>query len=639
MDEQQIVHGLEEQQAFLGLASLLVLGIASQWVAWRLKLPSILLLLLCGILAGPVTGLVRPDAFFGELLTPVVSFCVALILFEGSLSLRVAELLRVGRAVRNLISIGALVTWVCASLAAWLLLDLGPALAVLLGAVLTVTGPTVIGPMLRHVRPQGSVGAVLKWESILIDPIGATLAVLVFEAVVAGGFGRAATAVAGGLANTVLLGGAIGAVGALTLVLLLKRYWIPDFLHSPVSFMAVIAVFAISNAKQSESGLLAVTVMGLILANQRWVSVAHIVEFKENLRVLLLSFVFVLLSARLEPDKLREAAGPSLMLLAVLVLAIRPLAVVLSTSNARLSWKERAFLACMAPRGIVAAGVASVFALRLSETAKLSAEVQDGARMLVPVVFIVIIGAAAIYGLAALPLARLLGLAQAHPRGAVIVGAHQWGRELGKALSAHGCPVLMVDTNPANVDAARMAGLRTYSRSILSDKVLDDVDLGGIGRLLALTSNDELNTLAAQRFANVFGRSEVYQLATKDDTRPDGRDDRPHRPGRLLFGPDVTFATIEAAFEEGARIEACQLSAELDMRGWRERHGPRSVPLFLLSKRGRVAAFTASQSAVAQSGDTVIGMVRGTVATAAQAAAAAPAGPAGPAAGSPPASA
>jgi len=592
---------VNEQQAFMGLAGLVVLGLAAQWLAWRLKLPAILLLLVAGIVAGPVTGMIRPDAFFGSLLGPVVSFSVALILFEGSMSLRLIELRQAGRAVRKLISIGALITWACASLAAWLLLDLGAPISILLGAILTVTGPTVIGPLLRHVRPQGATGAVLKWESILIDPIGATLAVVVFEAILAGGPGEAASVVAAGLTKTVLLGGAVGAGGALVLVLLLKRYWIPDFLHSPISFMAVVGIFAAANVMQGESGLLAVTVMGLILANQKWVSVAHIVEFKENLRVLLLSFVFVLLAARLQPGELRGAIGPSIALLAVLVLAIRPLAVVLSTSSAGLSWRERVFLACVAPRGIVAAGVTSVFALRLAEAG------HPEARALVPAVFIVIIGAAAVYGLGAMPLARLLGLAQPHPRGALIVGAHPWARDLGRALQAQGCPVVMVDTNPANIEAARAAGLRAHHKSILAEKLMDELDLGGIGRLLALTSNEELNSLAAQRFSGVFGRSEVYQLPAKADADPE--EDRPHRPGRLLFGRDATYAALDRACEDGARVEACRFGPGEDLRAWLARRGPRVFPLAMLSARGGVQVFTIGVKVSGQAGDVVIALM------------------------------
>jgi NhaP-type Na+/H+ or K+/H+ antiporter len=292
------------EHILLSLASIIVLGIGAEWLAWRLRLPSILLLLIFGIVVGPVTGFLNPDALFGDLLLPVVSIAVAIILFEGGLNLRISELRQVGGVVRNLITIGVLVTWLIGAGAAHFLLGLNFALALLLGAILVVSGPTVIMPLLRHLRPSGQVGSILKWEGIVIDPIGAILAVLVFEAILAGGFREAAAVTVIGLLKTILIGGGIGMLGAMIMVLLLRRFWIPDFLHGAVSLTLVIAVFAGSNLLQTDSGLLAATVMGIYLANQRTVSVRHIVRFKENLRVLLISGLFILLAARLQVSHL-----------------------------------------------------------------------------------------------------------------------------------------------------------------------------------------------------------------------------------------------------------------------------------------------------------------------------------------------
>lgn len=255
------------EDLLVGLASIIVLGIVAQWLAWRLRLPSILLLLIFGFVAGPVTGFLDPDALLGNLLLPIVSLSVAVILFEGGLSLKIAEVRETGSVVRNLISAGVLFTWVISATAAHFILGLNWDLAMPLGAVLVVSGPTVILPLLRYVRPTGQVSSVLKWEGILIDPIGAMLAVLVFEAILVGEVEEATTLAVIGLLKTVLIGGAVGVLGAYVMISLLKRYWIPDFLQEVVSLTWVVSAFTASNLLRTESGLLAVTVMGVALAN------------------------------------------------------------------------------------------------------------------------------------------------------------------------------------------------------------------------------------------------------------------------------------------------------------------------------------------------------------------------------------
>ncbi|MEE8204867.1 MAG: sodium:proton antiporter, partial [Dehalococcoidales bacterium] len=494
-----------DNNLILGLASIIVLGIGAQWLAWLLHLPSILLLLIVGFIAGPVTGFLNPDALLGDLLLPVVSLSVAIILFEGGLNLKIAELRRSGSVVRNLVTVGVAVTWLVGTAAAYFVLGLDFELAVLLGAILVVTGPTVILPLLRYLRPGGQVGPVLKWEGIVIDPIGAILAVLVFEAIFAVGFQEATTLAVIGLAKTILFGGAIGAIGALVLIQLLKRYWIPDFLHSVVSLALALGAYAVANLVQTDSGLLTVTLMGIIMANQKSVSIRHIIEFKENLRVLLISALFILLAARFDMGDLAYISGGSLAFLGILMLVARPVSVALSTLGSGLNLRERVFLSWLAPRGIVAAAVASIFGLRLVEAGYAQGE------LLVSLTFIVIIGTVAIYGLSAPWLARRLKVAQPDPQGVLIVGGHSWARAVASALKEKEYKVLVVDSNWANIAATRMAGVSTFYASILSQYAREGIDLGGIGRLLALTSDDEFNSLASLEFANILGRRQVYQ--------------------------------------------------------------------------------------------------------------------------------
>ncbi|MEZ6318402.1 MAG: cation:proton antiporter [Phycisphaerales bacterium] len=407
-----------------------VLGVGAQWVAWRLKLPSILLLLVAGILFGPVARSVLPEGspfaldpngmLGSDLLLALVGVSVGLILYEGGLTLRFREIRTVKRTVVSLVTLGAAVTWVIAAAAAAILFALPVKLAVLLGALLVVTGPTVIGPMIGHIRPSGASGPVLRWEGIVIDPIGVLLAVLVFEAIVtgAGEGGSPVVPIARALAMTIVVGGGLGAFAALLMLRMMSRYWVPDSLQNPVSLMMVVAVFVVSNHFQQESGLLATTVMGIILANQRRADMRHILEFKESLRVLLIGMLFIVLAARLSFESLRSIdMGALIGFIVVLVVIARPAAVWASTIGAGLSTNERMFMAMLAPRGIVAAAGSSIFALGLESNGV------EGAEALVPITFGVIIGTVALYGLAAAPVARVLGIADQNPQGIVFVGA------------------------------------------------------------------------------------------------------------------------------------------------------------------------------------------------------------------------
>lgn len=589
----------------IGIASVIALGIGAQWLAWRLHLPSILMLLVVGFLAGPITGLLHPDELFGDLLLPVVSLSVAIILFEGGLSLSLRELREVGSVFTKLVTLGALVTWLASAALAWAIFGLSPPLAALLGAILIVTGPTVIMPLLRHLRPRRRVGNTLKWEGIVIDPIGAILAVLVFEAILATGSPGQATGVAiVGILKAIGGGTGIGLIGAAVVVLALRRYWIPDYLQNPVTLMAVVLAYTASNQIQPESGLLAVTIMGVALANQRAVTVKHIVEFKENLRVLLIAVLFIVLAARLPLGSVTELGLQAIVFLGLLILVVRPVAVTLCTIGSRLSWRERAFVAWMAPRGIVAAAVSSLFALRLAESG------YPGAESLVAITFAVITGTVAVYGLTAGPLARRLGVADPNPQGALIIGAQPWAREIGQALLDEGFLVRLVDDNWGHISAARQAGFETFYAGILQEYVLDEIDLEGVGRLFALTPNDEVNALAALHFLEVFGRSEVFQLPPPSVAEGEASELLPkHLRGRFLFSEDVTYGEFERRFAEGAIVKRTPLTKEFDFEAFRAHYGASAVPMFAVRRSGRLAVVATDVQTVPEPGDTLIALV------------------------------
>jgi len=518
-----------------GITILIFLGVLAQWLAWRLQVPSIMLLLVFGLLAGPVTGILDPDALFGQLLPVFVSLGVAVILFEGGINLRLEELKYTGDVVRNLITIGVLVTWLSIGALAYFLLDLPFMLSALLGAILVVSGPTVIGPLLRHVRLPHNTDSTLEWESILIDPVGALLAVLVFETILtASGPAEGTGLFILGMLRILLAGTSLGLAGAFILIRMIRRFWIPDFLQNPFSLALVITVFTLSNFFAEESGLLAVTIMGIVLGNQKSVALRDMIEFKEDLRVLIISLLFIILTARLSLSDLAIIDLRAVLFIVLLIVLCRPAAVMISAIGSRLHIREQIFVAFMAPRGIVAAAVSSIFALRLAESGYPMAE------RLVPLTFFVIIVTVFFYSALAAPLARILKIAEPKPSGFLIVGAHLLARKIGIALYDAGCRIMLVDNQRANIKAARMAGLPC----IYSNVFTDNIRLCGIGRLLAISPNDELNALAVLHYLKIFDHMEVYQLPPDVEDKDSEEALPKHLRGRYLFDKQAGFSYL-----------------------------------------------------------------------------------------------
>lgn len=589
------------EHILVGIAAVIALGISAQWLAWRTKLPAILVLLVFGIVAGPVTGLLDPEALLGELLSPFVSVSVAIILFEGGLSLRMSEFRKIGGVVIKLITIGVGITWFLSAVASYYLLDLGLEISVLFGAILIVTGPTVIIPLLRQVRPTETAGSVLKWEGIVNDPIGAMMAVLVFEIILAGGFESISGKAGMVIVTTIVDGTFFGALGAGIMYITLKKHWIPDYLQNPVSLMIVVAIFTASNVLQHESGLLAVTIMGILLANQKSVRVKHIIEFKENLQVLLISTLFILLAGRLKIEHLEYFNLNSLWFLLALILIVRPASIYLASIGSKLNFKEKTFLAWMAPRGIVAAAISAIFALRLEQ------EGYESAERLVPYTFIVIIATVTIYGLSASPVARLLGVAKPKPHGVLFIGAHAWARKLAETLNDMGFKVLVADSNWENISKARKAGINTYYGNILSEYAVDEIDLDGIGHLLALTPNDEVNSLAAIRFAEYFGSSEVYQLTQSSTSKRRHDDSKEFLGGRTLFSNDMTYSEIDEFMDQDVTVTTTPLTDEFNYNDYLNLYGDQAIPVFLKSNE-TVQPFAVDNPPTPQPGDSVIAL-------------------------------
>jgi len=591
-----------QESIIIGLAIIIFLGISAQWLAWRFKIPAILLLLIFGFVAGPLTGLIRPDELLGDLLFPYVSVSVAIILFEGGLSLRINELRGVEGVVRLLITVGALITWGIVSLAAYTILRLDLMMSVLIGAILVVTGPTVVIPLLRQARPTRRVGSILKWEGILIDPIGATLAVLVFESIIEGGPGNQLTIVSilTGIVVTLLVGTIVGALMAFVLVQFLKRNWIATFLETAVALMMVLVAFAVSNYLRTESGLMAVTVMGIVLANQKQANISHITSFKEELGVLLLSALFIVLAARVNLDALVQVVWQEVVFLVIIILVARPLSVFISTLFSKIPRNEKIYIAAIAPRGIVAVAVASLFAIELEEAGFLAAQ------QLVNNTFTVVVATVLFYSLLARPLAAKLKLTEEHPQGTLIVGAHHWARQMATAIQSAGIDVWLVDTNGRHIENAIDAGLKTYQESIMADGILDDLPLESIGRLLAVTDNGELNALAAVRFSEWLGSENVYQLVPAQGGQPQQFTERLR--GRLLFGEDMTFAELERGYYRGTQVVLFKEDAFEKIAACIEQGIP-AVVLFVVTQDGQLLVSTIDKPLMPKAGQGAIVLV------------------------------
>lgn len=587
----------------LSLGLILILGITAQLIAGRLRLPSILLLLIFGFIAGPVTGILDINALLGDLLFPIVSISVGIILAEGGLTLKLSDIRGVRQVIWNLNTIGAFVTWVLASFAAYHFLGFETDLALLIGAILIVTGPTVIGPLLRHVRPSPRVGSILRWEGILIDPVGATAAVLVFQAITMNNLREAIPATLGAIVMVLIVGGTFGYAFAKAVEISFSRYIVPDHLQNAVMLMAVVAAFVISEQVQHEAGLLTTTVMGIVLANQKSMPIRRILEFKETLTILLISALFILLSARLELEDFTNLGVGTLLFILALIFVVRPATVIVSSYRSELTFREKLFLMWMAPRGIVAASVASIFALRLEEMG------HPQAHLLVPVIFAVIVATCALYGLTALPVARFLKLSQANPQGVLIVGAHSWAREMGKALQQLGHRVLLVDTNFTNLQVARSIGLQTHYGSAVGEHTHEALDLQGIGRVLSLTSNDEVNTLTDMHYSEIFGRGEVYQLAPKTSHTEKEEGVPRELRGRVLFNADCTFDALNKWFNKGAQIQTTVLTSTFNFEAFEKHHGKNAIPLFYANNNRNWQPITADAPPTPQVGQTLIWMI------------------------------
>ena len=582
----------------LVIAGVLAAGLVAQILGWRLRVPAIVFLLAFGLLAGPVTDLVHPDDVFGDALFPTVSIAVAIILFEGSLAMGVAGIRTAGRTTITLLTVGSVITFAGVAVAARFVLDVEWRVAYLLAAVLVVTGPTVIGPIVKSLGLHGRLGMILEAEGTIIDPIGAIATVVVFQSF----FESSDSSVAETLLTTFGIGVGAGLIGTAILVFVLWRLLIPDELHQVLTLTVVVSTFAVSNHYAHEAGLVAVTVLGFLLASQKRVSVRHILDFNETLRVLFISGLFILLAARIDRATLTDLEWRSILFLVVLVVIVRPVSVAGATIGVGLTRAERIFLAATAPRGIVAASIASVFALRLSE------EGVPGAQIVLSATFTVIVGTVLLSGLGARPLARRLGLLGDDGAHVVIVGSNDFTMALAEVLGREGVSSSLVDADRLSSQRARMRGLDSWSGSIFSVQDVHEVGLDRASVFLAATSNDELNALACRMAAETLERRHVFQLP-------------PSRPsdseigrislglfGRSAFSMEATAERLDDLLLEGWKVSATNITKEFSVRDWQEQHAD-GAPLAVIDGKRHLHVLAAGRRRSVRGGERLVALV------------------------------
>lgn len=574
------------------LAGIIILGIIAQWVAWRLKLPAILPLILIGLLVGPISTLftehggklIEPvwngeaGLFPGDLLYYFVSLAISIILFEGGLTLKRSEIANVGPVITKLITVGTIVTFIFGGIAAHFVFGLSWQISFLFSALIIVTGPTVITPILRNIPLKKDISAVLKWEGILIDPIGALVAVLVFE-FISVGEGQAYTKTALiEFGKILLFGFTFGFTFAHALTFSIKKNLVPHYLLNVVSLSVVLGVFVVSDAFAHESGLLSVVVMGMVMGNTNLPNLKELLYFKESLSVLLISILFILLAANIDISDMELVYNwNAALLFAIVVFIIRPLGVFLSTGGSKLKFNEKLFIGWVGPRGIVAAGIASLFGSRLLTKG------EAGAEYITPLVFMIVLGTVLLNATTARFFAKLVGVFLKKSEGILIIGASKVSRLIAHYLHQNDRHVVLIDNNHTNIEKAKRLGLEAMTANIYSDTLTDNIELNDVGFLMALTGNSDINNYAMKKFQKQFGENGAFRLVNADEMN-----DPENNPKEGLFSHTDDFIKITEAARKYPAIHEIELKDDEHYHALIEitKADKDIVPLFLKTPDG-----------------------------------------------------
>ncbi|RKQ69791.1 sodium/proton antiporter (CPA1 family) [Litorimonas taeanensis] len=558
----------------LKIAVIGALGIGAQWLAWRLQRPAIVLMAIAGLIFGPLFGYLlgfnmpapiahfleqlrlNPVNDFGDLYRPMIGLAVAIILFEGGMTLRFKDLGDSRHAVGRMVFVAAPIAWVLGAAACHYIVGLAWDISVMVGGLFVVTGPTVIMPLLRQAHLKSRPANVLKWEGIVNDPLGALFAVGGYEFIRFSQTEASMFFVFGKLAFAAAFGTLVGIVSGVGMAWAFRRGHIPEYLKAPIVLAWVLLIYVIANRLAEETGLLAVTALGMTMANTKFAAMVEMRRFKENIAIILVSGVFVILTATLTPAILIEFVTNWRVLAFVfaMMFLVRPIAVMLSTLWSGLTWKESLLISIIAPRGVVAVAVAGLFAAELNALGR-----PDGT-LFVPLAFALVFATVLFAGFLIGPISKALGLAAGGGHGVMIVGANPWSLGLAKAIKDMGVPVTVADTNWRRLRGARLEGHTTFYGEVLSENADYSLDHSAFTSLIAATPNDAYNSLVCVEFAPELGRHRVFQVPGSDNDESDSDTIAFTSRGRTLTSRGRSFDSLTRDWWGGWRFRSTNLS-------------------------------------------------------------------------------
>lgn len=573
---------------------------SSQWLAWRFGIPAIILLLSAGLLAGPGTGLLLPKQQLGALLQPMVAVAVAIILFEGGLTLDARGLRDAAQAVRRMVVVVAPLMWVSIAAAAHYIGLLSWPSACVLAGIMVVTGPTVVQPLLRNARMNPRPAAVLRWEAIVNDPIGALFAVLAYEVFVQTQSAASLSEVTAKLILCVVAAAAIGAALGKAISYCYRTTWVPEYLKVPLLFVLVVACLVSGNLLLDEAGLLSVTAMGVVLGNSRIASLAEIRRFKEHAAVLLVSGVFVLLTADIDPATISNLTWRYGLFAVVLILVLRPACVCIGTLGTNLTWRERLLISWVAPRGVVAVATSAVFGQLLAQHG-----VTDGTAI-APLVFAIVLATVILFGLTTGPLARRLKLASTSSSGVLIVGCNEWTVALARACQSIELPVMLADRSWYQLKRAREAGLPSYYGEILSEAAEHRLDRAQFGQMIAATDSHAYNTLVCTDLGPTFGRQHVFQVGRLESEEQDPQDIATALGGRTLMKAGYDLESLLARLRAGWVFRKTKLTEAFDFEAYQATLPAEAQFILSLNPGGTVYFATINSGPNPAAGDMVL---------------------------------
>lgn len=561
------------------MAFILLAAVGAQWLAWRTRLPAIVILSVFGVVLGPVLGVLEPQAQMGEGLKYLVSFAVAVILFDGGLSLRLEEIKETRKAISRLVFVGGPLAWLLTAGLAHYVAGLSWPVATLFGGILVVTGPTVIMPMLRQAKLNVRVGNMLKWEGIIIDPLGAMFAVITYEILTSPTMASDLTAGGVDLTLIIIFITLVSFWGGRALAWLLRDDHLPEYLKGPVVLTVLLLSYTLANMVLDEGGLIAVTVLGAALANAKVSSLNDIRHVKEYLSVILVSLLFILLTATLTLQDIASITWYDGLFLLLVILLVRPLSVWLSTEGTSLTRKERTLLSFVAPRGVVLVAICGLFGPLLVE-----AGYPDGAR-LIPLSFAVVFVTVLVYGFSVKPLARLMELTATRTGGVLIVGSNPWSLKLAKALQENKIPVLVSDDNWHRLRKARLDDIPVHYGEIVSSTAEHKIELNLYDKLVTTTDNYAYNALVCSRFSHVFGRMSTFQLASDDHDESDPEAYCYTMRGLTLMAEDAHYDLLQKRVREGWHFSTVTLTDDYSFQDLMRKQGDHIFVVGIIDKQ------------------------------------------------------